>query len=60
MRTVVVFLVGLLSGSALATGFAQGERLAGENYVNHVAIAVENFDEAFAFHTQKNGAFAKR
>ena len=55
MRTSVVFLVGLLSGSALATGFAQGQRLAGENYVNHVAIAVENFDEAFAFYTQKMG-----
>src|SRR5207244_13038214 len=47
--------VGLLVGSALATGFAQGERLAGENYVNHVAIAVDNFDEAFAFYTQKMG-----
>jgi catechol 2,3-dioxygenase-like lactoylglutathione lyase family enzyme len=55
MRTAVVFLVGLLSGTALATVFAQGERLAGENYVNHVGMAVENFDEAFAFYTQKMG-----
>jgi catechol 2,3-dioxygenase-like lactoylglutathione lyase family enzyme len=55
MRIAVVFLVGLLVGSALTTGFAQGERLAGENYVNHVAIAVDNFDEAFAFYTQKMG-----
>src|SRR5712691_4296948 len=55
MRTAVVFLAGILCGSALVTTFAQGERLAGENYVNHVAIAVENFDEAFAFYTQKMG-----
>ena len=55
MRTSVVFLAGLLCGSALATVLAQGERLPGENYVNHVAIAVDNFDEAFAFYTQKMG-----
>jgi catechol 2,3-dioxygenase-like lactoylglutathione lyase family enzyme len=55
MRTSVVFVMGLLLGSTLAPGFAQGQRLAGENYVNHVAIAVENFDEAFAFYTQKMG-----
>ena len=55
MRTSVVFLTGILLGSALASGFAQTEKLAGENYVNHVAIAVDNFDEAFAFYTQKMG-----
>jgi len=55
MRTSVVFLMGLLLGATIAPGFAQGDRLAGENYVNHVAIAVENFDEAFAFYTQKMG-----
>ena len=55
MRTSVVFLVGLLCGSALATVLAQGERLPGENYVNHVGMAVDNFDEAFAFYTQKMG-----
>ncbi|RPH64237.1 MAG: hypothetical protein EHM89_02160 [Acidobacteria bacterium] len=55
MRTSVVFVTGLLLGSALATGFAQSDRLAGENYVNHVAIAVDNFDETFAFYTQKMG-----
>ena len=27
----------------------------GENYVNHVGIAYDNFDEAFAFYTQKMG-----
>ena len=55
MRTSVVFVLGILLGSALAPVLVQGPRLAGENYVNHVAIAVENFDEAFAFYTQKMG-----
>jgi catechol 2,3-dioxygenase-like lactoylglutathione lyase family enzyme len=55
MKTSVSFPVGLLLGSVLASGQAQQLRLAGDNYVNHVAIAVENFDEAFAFYTQKMG-----
>jgi len=55
MRSSVVFVSGLLVGCALATGLAQGQRLAGENYVNHVGFAVENFDEAFNFYTQKMG-----
>jgi catechol 2,3-dioxygenase-like lactoylglutathione lyase family enzyme len=55
MRTSVVFLMGLLVGSAFAPGFAQGNRLSGENYVNHVAIAVEDFGEAFTFYTEKLG-----
>lgn len=55
MRTSLVFLMGLMLGAAIAPTFAQGNRLAGENYVNHVGMAVENFDEAFAFYTQKMG-----
>ena len=55
MRTSIVFVVGVVLGSALATGLAQQQRLAGENYLNHVGLAVENFDEAFAFYTQKMG-----
>jgi catechol 2,3-dioxygenase-like lactoylglutathione lyase family enzyme len=55
MRASIVFVTGLLLGAAIATVAAQDRRLAGENYVNHVAIAVENFDEAFAFYTQKMG-----
>jgi len=55
MRTSVAFLLGALLGSVLVLGQAQGLRLAGENYLNHVAIAVENFDSAFAFYTQKMG-----
>ena len=55
MRSSVIFVTGLLLGSALATGLAQGQKLSGENYVNHVGFAVENFDEAFTFYTQKMG-----
>jgi catechol 2,3-dioxygenase-like lactoylglutathione lyase family enzyme len=55
MRTLVVFVMGLLLGSTLATGVAQENRLAGEGYLNHVAIAVDDFDAAFSFYTQKMG-----
>jgi catechol 2,3-dioxygenase-like lactoylglutathione lyase family enzyme len=55
MRTTAVFLVGLLLGSAIATGLAQADRIPGVNNMNHVAIAVENFDEAFEFYTKKMG-----
>ena len=46
---------GFLLGSVVAAGLAQGTRLTGENYVNHVGMAVENFDEALNFYTQKMG-----
>ena len=55
MRTTFVFLIGFLAGAAVMPGLAQGDRPNGTNYVNHVAIAVDNFDEAFAFYTQKMG-----
>ena len=55
MRTSVGFFTGVLLGTAIATGFAQSNRLSGENYVNHVGMAVENFDEAFKFYTEKMG-----
>ena len=55
MRTSVVFVTGFLLGSVVAAGLAQGTRLTGENYVNHVGMAVENFDEALNFYTQKMG-----
>ena len=51
----VVFLTGLLLGAAMATGVAQSNRLAGDNYVNHVGMAVDNFDETYNFYTQKMG-----
>jgi len=55
MRNAIVFVAGLAIGSMMTTGFAQGTRLAGVNNMNHVAIAVENFDEAFKFYTEKMG-----
>jgi len=55
MRTSLVFVIGLLMGAALTPILAQGQKLPGENYVNHVAIAYDNFDEAFTFYTQKMG-----
>src|SRR6185436_10882815 len=55
MRTSIVFVVGVLLGSVLTPLVAQSPKLAGENYVNHVGMAVDNFDEAFAFYTQKMG-----
>ena len=58
MRTSVVFVTGVLVGCALIAAFAQGVRLApgdNVNYVNHVGFAVDNFDEALTFYTQKMG-----
>lgn len=55
MRTSIVFVIGVLVGSVLTPLVAQSPRLTGENYLNHVGMAVENFDEAFAFYTQKMG-----
>src|SRR6266498_4006447 len=55
MRTALGFVIGILVGVGMTTALAQSERLPGDNYVNHVAIAVPNFDEAFAFYTQKMG-----
>jgi catechol 2,3-dioxygenase-like lactoylglutathione lyase family enzyme len=55
MRTSIVFVVGLLVGAGLTTIGAQDTRLPGVNNMNHVAVAVENFDDAFTFYTQKMG-----
>jgi catechol 2,3-dioxygenase-like lactoylglutathione lyase family enzyme len=58
-----MFLVGLLLGCAIAPGLAQSPRLAGNNFLNHVGIAYEDFDGARAFYTQKMGfpeAFVRR
>jgi catechol 2,3-dioxygenase-like lactoylglutathione lyase family enzyme len=60
MRASIFFLMGVLLGTAISTGSAQGvggqaNRLPGMSGVNHIAMSVENFDEAFAFYTQKMG-----
>jgi catechol 2,3-dioxygenase-like lactoylglutathione lyase family enzyme len=55
MRTALVFVTGLLVGTAVATGVAQSNRLPGLNIVNHVGITVPSIDAAVAFYTQKLG-----
>jgi catechol 2,3-dioxygenase-like lactoylglutathione lyase family enzyme len=55
MRTAIVFIIGLAIGTAMSPLLAQGDRLPGVNNMNHVAIAYENFDEAFEFYTKKMG-----
>lgn len=55
MRTSGAFLVGVLFGMAIAATYAQGNRLPGTNYVNHVGISVANFDQALAFYTGRMG-----
>lgn len=55
MRTCCALLAGLLVGMAITTNFAQGTRLTGTNYVNHVGVSVADFDQAFAFYTGKMG-----
>jgi lactoylglutathione lyase len=58
MRTSLGFVLGIVVGSAIATGItgvAQGNRLSGLNGVNHVGISVERFDEALAFYKEKMG-----
>lgn len=52
MRGLALFLGGVLLGSAVQTGIAQGDRVVG---VNHVGITVEHFDEALRFYTQNMG-----
>jgi catechol 2,3-dioxygenase-like lactoylglutathione lyase family enzyme len=49
------FVIGLLCGMGVATAIAQSNRITGMNNMNHVGIAVERFDEAMAFYTQKMG-----
>jgi len=58
MRTAMTLITGMLLGAVLttmSTGYAQTTRLPGENYVNHIAIAYDNFDQALSFYTQKMG-----
>ena len=54
MRTVIVFVAGLLAGLAVHVVSAQNSN-DGIVGMNHVGIAVANMDEAVAFYTQKMG-----
>jgi predicted enzyme related to lactoylglutathione lyase len=52
MRGLALFLGGLLLGTAVQTGIAQGDNVVG---VNHVGINVADFDAAMKFYTQQMG-----
>ena len=57
MPRLAIFVVGILVGAAMATGIAQGPQGNRDAVVgiNHVAIVVENMDEAIAFYRDEMG-----
>ena len=57
MPRIAIFIVGILVGAAMATGIAQGPQGNRDAVVgiNHVAIVVENMEEAVAFYRDKMG-----
>ena len=57
MSRLAIFVVGILVGVAMATGIAQGPQGNRDAVVgiNHVAIVVENMDEAIAFYRDQMG-----
>jgi catechol 2,3-dioxygenase-like lactoylglutathione lyase family enzyme len=59
MRVLAGVLGGLLLGVALTLAlsptYAQGGRVAGIRNINHVGIALDNFEESVSFYTQKLG-----
>ena len=60
MRGLALFVFGILVGLALQSGLAQRNGIVG---LNHVALSVDNFDEAARFYSQTMGfpeAFAFR
>jgi catechol 2,3-dioxygenase-like lactoylglutathione lyase family enzyme len=54
-RTLTAFAIGLFAGAAAMGVSAQGNRVPGNNGVNHVGINVENMDEAIAYYTKTFG-----
>jgi catechol 2,3-dioxygenase-like lactoylglutathione lyase family enzyme len=52
MRTVLVFVTGILVGVAFESGFAQQGRLVG---LNHVAVSVSDYTDAIDFYGRKMG-----
>ena len=52
MRSVVLFVAGVLVGLTVQTAVAQKRT---EVYVNHVGLSVPSVDAALAFYTQKMG-----
>ena len=54
-RTLAVFVIGLLVGGAAMSVGAQGNRIPGNNGVNHVGINVTNMNEAIAYYARNFG-----
>jgi catechol 2,3-dioxygenase-like lactoylglutathione lyase family enzyme len=52
MRSVIVFLTGILVGVAIESGFAQGGRVVG---LNHVAVSVTDYAGATNFYGRQMG-----
>lgn len=52
MRTLAIFMTGLLVGVGVQAGLAQEDKILA---VNHVGIAVTDFDQAMKFYTQSLG-----
>jgi catechol 2,3-dioxygenase-like lactoylglutathione lyase family enzyme len=52
MRSVLVFLTGLIVGVAIESGFAQGGRVVG---LNHVAVSVTDYAGATSFYGRQMG-----
>ena len=52
MRSLALFVAGILLGLAVQTGIAQTDRVIN---VNHVGITVSNFDEAMKFFKESMG-----
>ena len=54
-RTLAVFVIGLLVGGAAMSVGAQGNRIPGNNGVNHVGINVTNMNEAISYYAKNFG-----
>jgi catechol 2,3-dioxygenase-like lactoylglutathione lyase family enzyme len=53
--TITAFVAGVLTGAAALTAAAQGNRVPGNNGVNHVGINVANMNEAIEFYGRNFG-----
>ena len=54
-RIVIAFVAGILIGGAAFSVSAQGNRIPGNNGVNHVGINVTNMNDAIAFYGRNFG-----
>jgi catechol 2,3-dioxygenase-like lactoylglutathione lyase family enzyme len=55
LRTLTAFAIGLVVGGAAMGVGAQGNRIPGNNGVNHVGINVEDMNEAIGYYTRTLG-----